>query len=132
MLRTILGIFLIGHGIAHGGLASAPDPSESDSTPGAFFTQKGRSRLFQYLDLDPVLVQRIGIGLAGISIVGFILTGMGVLGVPGLDMIWQGLALISAVASLILLILFWHPWIILGVVIDIGLILLAVLNSWPV
>lgn len=131
MLRTILGIFLIGHGIAHAGLASAPDPTESDSTPGAFFTQKGRSRLFQQLDLDPTLVQRIGIVLAGISIVGFILTGMGVLGMPGLEMIWQGLALVSSVASLILLILFWHPWIILGVVIDIGLILLAVLNSWP-
>jgi hypothetical protein len=131
MLKTILGIFLIGHGIAHAGLASAPDPSESDSAPGAFFTQKERSRLFQYLDLDPILVQRVGIVLVVISVLGFILVGMGVLGVPGLEMIWQGLALISAAASLILLILFWHPWIILGVVIDIGLFLLVVLNSWP-
>jgi hypothetical protein len=131
MLRTILGIFMIGHGIAHAGLASVPDPSESDSTPGAFFTKKGRSRLSQYLDLDPIFVQRTGIVLAAISIVGFILVGMGILGVPGLEMIWQGLALISAVVPLILLILFWHPWIILGVVIDAGLVLLAVLNSWP-
>ena len=132
MLRTILGIFLIGHGIAHAGLASAPDPSESNSTLGAFFTQKGRSRLFQYLDLDPILVQRTGIALVVISIMGFILTGMGILGVPGLAMIWQGLVFVSSLASLMLLILFWHPWIILGVVIDIGLILLVVLNSWPI
>jgi hypothetical protein len=131
MLRTIFGIFLIGHGIAHAGLASAPDPSESDSSPGAFFTQKGRSRLFQHLDLDPILVQRLGIILVVISIVGFILSGLGILGIPGLKMIWQGLVPITAIASLILLILFWHPWIILGVVIDVGLILLTVLNSWP-
>ena len=132
MLRTVLGIFLIGHGIAHAGLASAPDPSDSDTNPGAFFTQRGRSRLFQYLDLDPLLVQRTGVVLVVISSVGFILVGMGVLGVPGLKMIWQGLVLISAVTSLILLFLFWHPWIILGVVIDVGLIFLVVLNGWPI
>jgi hypothetical protein len=132
MLRTILGIFLIGHGIAHAGLASAPDPSESESTPGAFFTQKGRSRLFLYFDFDPVLVQRAGIVLAAVSIIGFILAGMGVLGVPGLEIVWGVIALITSVVSLVLLILFWHPWIILGVVIDIVLILLAAFNSWPI
>jgi hypothetical protein len=132
MLRTVLGIFLIGHGIAHAGLATAPDPSESESAPGAFFTQKGRSRLFQYLDLEPILVQRIGIILAAISIGGFILSGMGILGVPILSMVWELITLVSSAASLFLLILFWHPWITLGVVIDVGLIILTVLNSWPI
>jgi hypothetical protein len=56
---------------------------------------------------------------------------MGTLGVPGLSEIWQAAAGFSAVVSLILLILFWHPWLVVGVLIDIGLVVLTCLNSWP-
>jgi len=39
-------------------------------------------------------------------------SGLGALGVPGLKVIWQAAAGLTAAFSLILLILFWHPWII--------------------
>lgn len=131
MTPTQLGIFLIAHAIAHAGLTSAPNPSDPESTPGAFFTQKKRSWLFQRINLDSGLVQKIGRTLVIISIAGFILAGIGGLGVPGLNQIWHGLAGTTAIFSLILLILFWHPWLILGVVINTGLVIFTFLNTWP-
>jgi len=126
-----LGIFLIAHAIAHAGLTTAPDPSDPESTPGDFFTLKGRSWLFQRIDLDSGIVQKIGRILVFISIAGFVLAGLGGLGVPGLRQIWHGLAGTTAIFSLILLLLFWHPWLVLGVVIDIGLVIFTLLGTWP-
>jgi hypothetical protein len=70
MTPTQLGIFLIAHAIAHAGLTSAPNPSDPESTPGAFFTQKKRSWLFQRINLDSGLIQKIGRILVIISIAG--------------------------------------------------------------
>lgn len=87
--------------------------------------------MFQKLGLDPGFVRLVGIILVALSTLGFVLSGMGTLGVPGLSEIWQAAAGFSAAVSLILLILFWHPWLVVGVLIDIGLVVLTCLNSWP-
>lgn len=87
--------------------------------------------MFQKLGLDPGFVRLVGIILVALSTLGFVLSGMGTLGVPGLSEIWQAAAGFAVVVSLILLILFWHPWIVVGVLIDIELVVLTCLNSWP-
>jgi hypothetical protein len=66
-----------------------------------------------------------------ISVADFVLSDLGSLGLPGLNQIWHGLVGTTAIVSLILLILFWHPWLILGVVLNIGLVIFTMLNSWP-
>jgi hypothetical protein len=65
------------------------------------------------------------------AILGFILAGLGVFGVPGLDQIWRTTAVVSAAVSLLLLGLFWHPWLIVGVLIDIGIIFSLLWANWP-
>ena len=61
----------------------------------------------------------------------FVLAGLGVSGVPGLEEVWQTVAVLYANVSLPLLILFLHPWLIVSVLIDIkGLISLLCVN-WP-
>ena len=65
-------------------------------------------------------VQWIGIILVVITTLGFVLAGLGVFGVPGLNAIWRTVAVVSSCFSLLLLILFWHTWLVLGVLIDIG------------
>ena len=54
--------------------------------------------------------------------IGFAVTGLGVLGFPILHETWRTLAIISASFSLVLLVLAWHPWVMLGVLIDIGIL----------
>jgi len=131
MLRTIFGLFLIAHAVAHAGLAAAPIPDDPNPKPGAFFTEVSRSWLFQKLELDPAIIRMIGIFLVVLTVLGFIIAGLGGLRIPGLSQIWSTAAGLSAGVSLILLILFWHPWLIVGVLIDLLLFLVLFLNKWP-
>ena len=130
MLKTLFALFLIAHGLVHSGLAAAPDPNHPDSKPGAFFTSPPRSWLFLRLGLNPAFVRWIGIILVVLAVLGFVLAGMGVFGVPGLGEMWRTVTVISASLSLLLLILFWHPWLIVGVLIDAGLLIALLWGNW--
>ena len=130
-MRTILSLFLIAHALAHAGLAAAPIPGDPDPKPGAFFTEITRSWLFQKIGSAPGFVRLVGIILVALSTLGFVFSGLGALGVPGLSDIWQAAAGLAAAFSLILLIMFWHPWIIVGVLIDIGIGVLSLGGKWP-
>ena len=77
MLRTVFGLFLIAHAVAHAGLGAAPIPDDPESTPGTFFTHKNRNWLFQCTNLDSGLVQKIGRILVIISVAGFVLSALG-------------------------------------------------------
>ena len=131
MLKIALGIFLIAHGLVHSILAIAPNPSDPDAKPGAFFTAAARSWLLPQLGLDDTTIRWAGIILVALSTLGFILAGMGILGVPGLNTIWRTVSVVSASLSLLLLILFWHSWLIVGVLIDIGILLALLWAKWP-
>ena len=131
MLRTFFGFFLIAHALAHAGLAAAPIPDDPNPTPGAFFTNVNRSWLFPKIGLDSTIIRWIGITLVTLTIIGLIITGLGVLDVSVFHNFWREMAGFSAVTSLLLLILFWHPWLVVGVLINIGLGIILFLNIVP-
>ncbi|MCP4415027.1 MAG: hypothetical protein GY805_00295 [Chloroflexi bacterium] len=126
MFKMTLAIFLIAHGLVHAGLAAAPNPADPNAKPGAFFTAVERSWLLPRLGMGITAVHWIGIILVALSTLGFVLAGLGIFGVAGLSAIWRTIAIISAISSLLLLILFWHPWLPIGVLIDI-VVLIALL-----
>ena len=78
----------------------------------------------------PIFVQWIGIILVAIATLGFVLAELGVFGVPGLAEIWRAVTVVSAGGSLFLLVIFWHPWLIVGVLIDIGLLVALLWVNW--
>ena len=131
MIYYIFAVFLIVHGLVHTGLAAAPIPNDPDSKPGSFFTATARIWLLPRLGLNASAVQWVGILLVALVTLGFILAGLGVLGVPGLNTIWRTIAVVSACLSLLLLILFWHPWLVVGVLIDIGILITLLWAKWP-
>jgi hypothetical protein len=62
--------------------------------------------------------------LVALPTLGFVLEGLGVFGIPGSSEIWLLVAaVVSAAVSLLLLVLHWHLWLILGVLIDIGILI---------
>ena len=130
MLKIALAIFLIAHGLVHAGLAAAPNPVDQDAKPGAFFTSPGRSWLLPRIGLNPAAVQWIGIILVALATLGFVLAGLGVFGISGLTTIWRTVAVFSSCVSLLLLVLFWHPWLIVGVLIDIGILVALLWVKW--
>ena len=131
MLRTLIGIFLIAHGLVHSGLAAAPIPNDPASKPGAFFTAAARSWLLTGMRLNASVIRNVGLGLVGLATLSFLLAGLGVLGIPGLHAIWRGLTLLSAGLSLVLLVVFWHPWLLIGVALDLGMLASILWAHWP-
>lgn len=131
MLKYALAIFLIAHGLVHAGLTAAPNPADSNAKPGAFFTAAERSWLLPRLGFSPSLIQWAGILLVALATLGFVLAGLGVFGVAGLGAIWRTAAVVSAGASLLLLVLFWHSWLLVGVLINVGILAALLWAKWP-
>ena len=131
MVKILFALFLIAHGLVHAILAATPIPNDPEPKPGAFFTATSRSWLLPQLGLGGSAIQWIGIILVILSTVGFVLAGLGVLGVPGLSTIWRTVTVISSCLSLLLLILFWHPWLMVGVLIDCALLIALLWAKWP-
>jgi hypothetical protein len=119
-MKILLAVFLI-----------LPIPNEPYSNPGAFFTNSTRSWLLPRLGLNDTAIQWIGIILVILAALGFILAGLGVIGVPGLNDVWRTVAVVSACVSLLLLIVFWHTWLMVGVLIDIGILIALLWLDWP-
>jgi hypothetical protein len=130
-LKIALALFIIAHGLVHAGLAAAPDPVDPDAKPGAFFTAVERSWLLPRLGLNPSTVQWAGIILVALSTLGFVLAGLGIFGVAGLGAVWRSIAIFSACVSTLLLVLFWHRWLPVGVVINIGILVALLWAQWP-
>ena len=82
--------------------------------------------------LIPEAWQRsIGIALMWTTVVAFGLLGLAVWGVPGLVSIWPIVAVVASLLSLVLLVAFWSWSLVFGVVIDVAVIGVAVLQpAW--
>jgi hypothetical protein len=133
-LKIIIALFLVAHGLVHYSLTTVPI-----SAPGAlrtpFWPGWWRDNIdplwpASRLGLPPAFVRLLGSALWLAATVGFALAGLGLLGIPGLHAAWQGFAIFASTASLILLALFWHPWLVMGVVLSLG-VAVAVWQQWP-
>ena len=130
-MKIFLGVLLILHGLVHSGLAAAPDPADTDSQPFSFFTTADRSWLFSRVNLDPSLIKWIGLILVGLATVGFVLAGIGVLTSGALHTIWRVCAAASSLISLLLLGFFWHPWLPVGILINLLTLTIILLKKIP-
>jgi len=123
MVRILFGIFLILHGLVHSGLAAAPIPNDPNSKPGAFFTDATRSWLLSGMRLNVSTIRITGIVLVALATLGFLAAGLGILGVAALEPIWRTMTIISAGLSLLLLAAYWHPWLFVGVLLNVSILI---------
>lgn len=121
-MKILLGLFLIAHGLLH---ASYLTPKPDDAMY-PFSFDKG-----WFAGIAGSAAKPIGSTLAVIVIISFILAGLSIFGFPGLAGLWKIFTIIGAVSSLLLLALFWHPWLILGILINLLLLYGAVKLRWP-
>lgn len=80
--------------------------------------------------MSPGMVQTFGSILWVLTLAGFALAGLALIVLPDQAILWLAPAVVGSVASLGLLAFFWHPWLVLGVVIDLG-VLAALALGWP-
>jgi hypothetical protein len=126
-MKTIVALFLSLHGLVHGILAMVPDPNTPEAGFGTFFS---RSWLFAGLGLSESAGRVIAIVLAAVATIGFIVTGLALLDILVPFDWWRTLAIIAAVVSLLLLVIFWNLYLIVGVAIDVVILVTLVFTDW--
>ncbi len=127
MPHVLVAGFVIGHGlittmIGFGGLTKPDAPAMAMPAwlgwwPGPF----GRSWLVDTLHLGSG-VSMIGNGLWLVAGLALVAAGLGWLGVPALSGVWQPLALGGAAVGLVALALFFHPFYLAAVLINVAIV----------
>jgi hypothetical protein len=113
LVRMAAGPFLVAHGLVHL-LYLADDVPEFSMD---------RSWLVPGTARRP-----LALALVAATVVAFVVLALVVWGLPGLSAAWPGLVVVAGLLSLVLLILFWNTWLVLGCAIDIGLIAVALIR----
>jgi hypothetical protein len=124
MARILLGVFLGLHGLIHLGYA-APAPADPN-----YPFRLNQSWLITNLGINAQAVRSLGMLLSVITVICFVLSGLATLGIVVPQNWWQPLTLLASVTSLALLILFWHSWLVLGVLIDVALLVVLLWAGW--
>jgi hypothetical protein len=125
--RLLFAAFLLAHGAIHGAFLS-PRPAASASGPDWPF-ELGRSWFLRLLGLQPESTRVLGTALVAATIGTFALAALATAGVIPADL-WAPALAGGAVASLALLVLFFQPWLALGVLIDLGLLWAVLVEGW--
>ncbi len=133
-LKTLFAVFLILHGLVHAGMAFVPVTAETQHNV-AFWPSLWRSAtnpawLASKMGLSQQTLRLFGTVIWMAATLGFAAAGMGLLGIPGLQLIWRELAIGASVISLSMFLFFWHGWFIVGISLS-ALTLLAALFRWP-
>lgn len=110
VLRIAAGLLLVAHGLVH--LLYLADDVQEFSLDRSW--------------LVPDVVRRpLALGLIASTVVAFAVLALAVWGVPGLSTAWPTLAVVACLVSMVLLILFWNTWLVLGVALDLALLAVA-------
>ena len=113
LLRIVGGGLLIAHGLVHL-LYVADDVGEFTLDDSWLIPEASR--------------HSIGVVLMWATVAAFGLLGFAVWGVPGLVSIWPIVAVVASLLSFVLLVAFWNWSLVFGVVIDVVVLCVAVLQ----
>jgi hypothetical protein len=119
--------FLLAHAAIHVGFIAPPPPATAGGSKWPFATDQ--ASLVTRLGLDPALVRGLATTLVAVTIAGYLLAALSALGVLP-SAIWPMAIAIGSVASLGLLAACFHPWLLLGVVIDVALLWSCLVVGW--
>jgi hypothetical protein len=120
MIDLLVGLFLIAHGLIHL-LFLSPEPPEPDKHAQWVF-DRSASWLMNGIGLPEPVARRVGALLCVIPAVSFVLAGFGVWGLFGG---WEALAAFAAISGLVVLGLYWHLWLMLGIAINLVILILV-------
>jgi hypothetical protein len=114
MTGLLIGGFLVAHGLIHASyLAPAPPATGGPAWPFAM----ADSWLINRVGMDAGLVRVVGTVLVAEAVLGFAIAGLAVLGVLPVSLFTPA-AIGAAIGSAVVLVMFFHRWIVVGFVID--------------
>jgi hypothetical protein len=119
--------FLLAHAAIHVGFIAPPPPATADGPTWPFATD--RAWLVTRLGVAPARLHWLAIALVAVTIAGYTLAALTALGVLP-PAVWPMGIAIGSIASLALIAACVHPWLLLGVVIDVALLWWCVVVGW--
>lgn len=137
MWRYVIGILLIVHGLivgaqAFGDFGGKPGVGvDNPSWLSWWPTNLGQSWLLTSLRIEGgVVLWLVGL-LWLVAMVCLVVAGFGVMGALVPEAWWPMLAVAGAAISLFLLLLFFHPFFVLGTLVDVGILIALLWAHWP-
>jgi hypothetical protein len=125
--KLLLTAFFMAHAAIHFGFIS-PAPAPAAGAPPWPFDLT-RSWLLTPLGLDESVTKTLGIGLLLALSFGYAAVTLVMMGILP-ERLFAVSVVVAATASLVMLALFFHPWLVLGVAIDVVLLYLVLGTSW--
>ena len=125
--RLLLAAFLLAHGLVHLLFFSPPPPATADGPTWPFALD--RSWALTPLGMGADVTRVLGIALIALTIAGFALAAIVALGFLPASL-WVPTVIIGAVASMAVLLVFYQPWLTLGLVIDVVLLWVVLVVDW--
>jgi hypothetical protein len=123
MGKFALGFFLAVHGLIHlGYLTPNTDPK--------YPFNLGNSWIITHIGLNEPSVRFIGHVLIAVTVIGFACAGLAATGIIIPQNWWLPITIVASITSLLVLLLFWHTWLILGVAIDVVLLVALLWLGW--
>jgi hypothetical protein len=123
MTTALIVVFLIAHGLVHLAIW-LPKPDEEKPQPFV----PSRSAVLSLADVGRSTAQTMSVALAAVTAGAFAVAGTG----AALAAPWTAaVAVTASLAGLVLKVLYFHPWLSLGVLLD-ALVLSAALSGWPI
>lgn len=127
VIRVLVASVLLAHAAIHLAFIAPAPPATADGPAWPFTTND--SWLLQRLGLDPAAMRVVAGVLVAATLVALLIAALAALGVVPAGL-WVPALTVGAVASLGLLIAFFHPWLVLGIAIDVGLLLAGLVAGW--
>ena len=125
--RLLLIVFLLAHALIHAGFL-APRPRATAGGPAWPFVLD-RPWAGSRLGLGPDRARALAATFVALTVAGFAVAALVVLGIaPG--GLWAPSVAVGALASMAVLVVFFHPWLILGLAIDVGLLWAVLAAHW--
>jgi signal transduction histidine kinase len=115
ILRITVGMLLIIHGFAHYHIATGWDARTTAES-------------WLFAGVEPNSLLSLGNTLSTIALLAFVFTGFIVF--FGMEW-WRAVAVVAAIASLIVIVLFWQPNMVLGIAVDVAILAAVLWMHWP-
>jgi hypothetical protein len=127
-MQFLIGAFLVGHALVHASYLSPAPPQTAEGPEWPF--EMAHSWLITGAGFDPALVRPLGTAMVLATITLFIAAGLSTIGWLVPQEWWSGLVVAGAVMSALTLVMFFHPWIVLGLAIDAALLWVTLVIGW--
>ena len=125
MPSLLVALLLVAHALVHASFVSPAPPPKPGAPQWPF--DLAHSWVLSPLGLGAWATQALGVALLAVVLVGLAVAALSVVGILPAGAFMPGIV-VGSVASIAMLGLFFHPWLVLGLVID-GILLWAVLAS---